>query len=196
MLQDFLIVDDFLPDPDSIRKTFTELEFYDMRGPDGEMYKRINVRNPQEFNGLLAKAVGKPVVQDYSLVRLNYAGEPPNNAIHSDGGYSDFAAVLYMCKPEDCQGGTAFWRHKATNFTALPTEEQVRKVGKKPSQVWEKISKSWNTPDAWQRMGTAEMKFNRIIIYPTKNFHSRWPFEAFGSTPQDGRLIWVSFFKV
>jgi len=194
--QPFLIVDDFLPDPDSIRKTFTELEFYDMRGPDGEMYKRINVRNPQEFNSLLEKAVGKPVVQDYSLVRLNYVGEPPNNAIHSDGGYSEYAAVLYMCKPEDCKGGTAMWRHKQTGYTALPTEQEVRKVGKKPSRVWEQISSSWNRPDAWEQIGLAEMKFNRIIIYPTKNFHSRWPFEAFGSTPQDGRLIWVSFFKV
>ena len=32
------------------------------------------------------------------------------------------------------------------------------------------------------------------VIYDGSLFHSRWPFEAFGTGPQDGRLILVAFF--
>lgn len=195
MAQPFLVVDDFLPDPEKVRDDFKSLEFYDMRGPDRELYKRINVRNPREFNGLIEKAVGRPVEQDYSIARLNYAGENPNNAIHSDNGYSEFAAVLYLSRPEDCKGGTAFWRHKHTGFPGWPTDKEVRRIGKSPTRVWDQIMATWNEPDAWEQTGLAEMKFGRAIFYPTKSFHSRWPFEAFGTTPEDGRLIWCSFFR-
>jgi hypothetical protein len=38
------------------------------------------------------------------------------------------------------------------------------------------------------------MRFNRFLTYPTCFFHSRYPFEAFGNAPENGRLVWVCFF--
>lgn len=196
MNSNLIIVDDFLPNPQDVRERFKALEFYDMRGPDGEFYKHINVRNPMEFNDLLAKAVGRPVNQSMSLARINYAKENPNNAIHSDNTFDTYAAVLYLSKPEDCRGGTAFWRHKKYGYEHLPTELDIRKSGRSPRRVWDEVSKSWNDETAWTQTQVAEMKFGRCIIYPSNRFHSRWPFSAFGTTPEDGRLIWVSFFSL
>lgn len=38
-------------------------------------------------------------------------------------------------------------------------------------------------------------KFNRCVIYRSDQPHSRWPFEAYGDNPENGRLIFVAFFS-
>ena len=42
----------------------------------------------------------------------------------------------------------------------------------------------------------ARLKFNRAVVYESALFHSRYPFAAFGSGPEDGRLIAVAFFNL
>lgn len=191
------IFDNFLADPEAVRAEFLRLTFSDVIGPaDGATYKRVSVLPPNQFEEELSKAVGKPVKQRYSVVRLNYAGEFPNQRVHSDDSYDRFAAVLYLNRPEDCKGGTAFWKHKKTGWEFLPTNRQVRSHGKSPDRTLKEIVASADVESDWEQTRLAEMKFNRVIVYPTSLFHSRYPFEAFGSTPEDGRLIFCSFFNV
>ena len=190
----FAILDDFLPDPVTIREAALKLPFADVKGPDGEVYKRVSTVVSSMFSDTLSKRLGVPITPGYSLFRLNYAGENPNNAIHSDAGYDKIAVVLYLNRPEDCRGGTAFWRHKKTGWDFLPTEKQVRSRGQNPTRVLKAITESWNNPEAWEQTHLAKMKFNRAICYPTTEFHSRFPFEAFGTTPENGRFIFCSFF--
>lgn len=191
-----LVVDNFLPAPHSTREEFVTTEFKDVLGPDGETYKRVAVRPNDEFQDLLEKALGKKIKMSHAMVRLNYAGENPNNAIHSDSGYNEWAVVLYLNLPEQCQGGTALWEHKIYNWKSLPTEAEVRAQGRNPTKVLARLRGDWNEPDAWKWWGMLEMKFNRAVIFPCAAFHSRYPFEAFGTTPDDGRLVWVTFFNV
>lgn len=188
-------IDDFLPDPNAYRAEAVRQKFYDIRGPDGEVYKNIVVRPTNEFDALLSEKLKRPVTAGYSLLRVNFDGEMPNNSVHSDNGYDRFAAVLYLNTPEQCRGGTAFWRHKEFGWTNWPTEQQVRQTCQKPAKVYAKLAASYNNPDAWEMVHLAEMKFNRIILYPTTVFHSRWPWAAWGKTVDDARLIWVSFFS-
>lgn len=190
-----LIVDDFLPDPHGFREELLHNSFVDIRFVDGQTYKRIQVRSTDEHRALLEKAVGRKVEQEYSFVRLNFTGELPNNSIHSDAYCGGHVALLYLNLPEQCRGGTALWKHRGTGYDALPTEHDVRRAGKSPVQLMKKLVPDYNRVEAWEQVGLAEMAFNRLAIHPTANFHSRWPFEAFGTTPQDGRLVWISFFK-
>jgi hypothetical protein len=173
-------------------KRISFVAFYDVKARRCNL-QRVHIRDTAEFSDLIAAALGKPVQQSYSLVRLNFAGEPPNAAIHADSGYDEIAAVLYMAKPEDCAGGTAFWKHKKTGFDHWPTEQEIRKLGKSPSRTYATIEADWDNADAWEQLHVSKMEFGKAIFYPTKFFHSRWPFEAFGNGPEDGRLIWVSF---
>lgn len=190
------IFDDFLPFAGEFREEALIWPFSNVTGPDGEVYKRVQVRENNEFGPRISAALGHKVAQSYSLLRLNYAGELPNNAIHADSGYDSFAGVLYLNPTEQCQGGTAFWRHKATGFEKLPTAEEVRRLGKSPKRVLETLQADWNRPEAWELVEVVDMKWNRLVIYPSKRFHSRYPFEAFGNCPDNGRLIWVTFFSV
>lgn len=188
-------LDDFLPDPLAYRAEAVQEKFYDIRGPDGELYKNINVRPSHEFDALISERLGRPAKAGYSLLRVNFDGEMPNNAVHSDNSYDQFAAVLYLNPPEQCKGGTAFWRYKKYGWTHWPTDEQVRRTCRKSSKVMRELHESYNNLDAWEQVHLAEMKFNRMILYPTTAFHSRWPWAAWGKTMNDARLIWVSFFN-
>lgn len=51
--------------------------------------------------------------------------------------------------------------------------------------------------DRWALNGLVGMKFNRLLVYPTCLFHSRYPRQltGFGDTPATGRLIWGCFFS-
>ncbi|MGI0034284.1 MAG: DUF6445 family protein [Nitrososphaera sp.] len=119
-----------------------------------------------------------------SAFRLNYGGELPNNWVHADRGYGSLAAVLYLSLPEHCTGGTAFWRHRS-GIDRLPAE-----AGDEHQAVRDFVRIS-----RWRQTQVVPMAFNRLILYPTQLFHSRWPFQAFGTGPQDGRLIAVGFYE-
>jgi len=191
----YIAKDDFLVHPDKIRDLVRDMPFADVTGPDGEEYKRVAIAAHDFFNAEIEFWLGFPVKQRYSVFRLNYGGENPNSAIHSDALYDSHALVLYLSRPEDCVGGTAFWRHRKTGLTAWPTKGEILRRGKNPQRIWEGLTRDWDNVDAWEQTHLAEMKFNRAIIYPTAAFHSRFPFKAFGTTPENGRLVFCTFFN-
>jgi len=194
MTPPYILKDDFLRDPGAIRALMPDMPFQDITGPDGQLYKRVAVAARYLFKSEIEEWVGAPIEQRYSVFRLNFGDESPNSAIHSDAQYDKCALVLYLSKPEDCSGGTAFWRHRKTGFTAWPTKEEILRRGKNPKRVWEGLTKDWDDVSAWEQTHLAEMRYNRAITYPTAAFHSRFPFKAFGTTPENGRLVFCSFF--
>lgn len=135
---------------------------------------------------------------DYTFFRYALYATPLNHLIHADSGLSPFGCVLYLNEESQIVpgSGTAFYRHKKLGYEKVPTEEEIRRVGKSPKRVWNILEESWNDPDAWEQIGMKEMVFNRAIIFDTTCFHSRLPLEAFGNTLEDARLIEVSFFRV
>lgn len=177
-----IVIDDFSPIAHHLRAdALHRSEFIDWQGPDGEVYRRICIKELPGVRKRIEDVIG-PVEMLGMGYRLNFNDELPNAAIHSDLGWGTHALVLYLC---DGPGGTAFWRHKATGLEQL-----------KPGQVaeWGGVRKDWNRADAWEQTDLVELKFNRATIYGGSRFHSRWPFEAFGSDPESGRLVAVAFF--
>jgi len=186
--------DDFLPNALAYRDSLLAQPFYDIRHSDGETYKRISVRPPEEIKPHLEARLDKKVTLDLCLGRLNYSGEQPNNAIHTDEAFSAFAYILYLNLPEQCRGGTAFWKHRKYGWTEFPTKQEILRTGKSERRIYEMLCEDMNNVAAWERVHIEEMQFNRMICFPCKQWHSRFPFEAFGSDKSDGRLINVGFF--
>lgn len=178
-----IVIDDFLPNAEAVRAMALCAPYTDLLAPDGETYRRVC---PAAVPGLvpaLEAEIG-PVELLMSGYRLNFAGELPNAAIHSDIGWGTHALVLYLC---DGEGGTAFWQHKATGAKRIEPGDYA---------LWERVCGDWNRAEAWDRIRLAEMRFNRAVIYESALFHSRFPFAAFGTGPGDGRLIAVAFFNL
>lgn len=177
------VLDDFHPYPKELRAHALDQEYEDWLGPDGEVYRRVWVGEIPGLRMLLEQAFGKIEMLGMAY-RLNFNRELPNAAIHSDLGWGSHALVLYLSEGE---GGTAFWEHKATG---------AHRIEKEDYWLFEKVCHDWNDIDKWKQHCLVEMKMNRAVIYESALFHSRYPFEAFGTDETSGRLIVVAFFNI
>lgn len=175
------VVDDFLPEAEAVRAEALEAPYIDWTGFDDEVYRRICITDVPGLREAIERVCG-PVEMLGMGYRLNFGGEMPNAAIHSDMGWGTHAAVVYLSEGE---GGTAFWRHRATGAHRIDPGDVA---------LWELVRDDWNRAEAWEQVDCVPMKFNRAAIYEGALFHSRWPFAAFGTGPDDGRLIAVAFF--
>lgn len=80
---------------------------------------------------------------------------------------------MYLTLPEQCQGGTVFFRHKPTGDYWLRPERRAR----------------YNFDDAaeWEESYRVPMAFNRLVCYPGRLFHAvGTPY--FGDTIRNARL--------
>lgn len=153
---------------------------------DGETYRRVAPAYAPEVADALAVAMGRPVSIVAMGFRLNFAGELPNAAIHSDGdGWGTHALVLPLDLHPPAGNGTAFWEHIATGKQYLASTDVEGVLA---------MAHQWNAPDEFDQVGFVQARWNQALIYRSDLLHSRWPFEAYGSTPEDGRLTLVVFF--
>lgn len=180
-LEDILVIDDFLDKPLAVREHARLSEFYDWLGPDGQVYKRVSICKIPGLQDKLFEVFG-PYEMLGTAYRLNYDGEKPNQSIHSDMGWGTHALVLYLCEGP---GGTAFWSHR---------ESGAERIKQGDVELYEQIKEDWEDEDKWNLRHVVELKFNRAVVYSSELFHSRYPFEAFGEHPGNGRLIGVAFF--
>lgn len=113
--------------------------------------------------------------------------------IHSDRESGAHTCVAYLSNHTQ-PSGTAFYRHIPTGLTEMPSFLEMKELG-----IFDQLRNDMVTrnPDAWEQVGFLEGKYNRAVIFEAPLFHSRFPLEGIGTTPEDGRLVWVShFFKM
>lgn len=195
-----MVVDDFLPDAQAYRDEVLKHPFHDVWFGGG-MFKNIQVHSTNEFQDKISDVVGRKVQQAYSFLRINYGHELPHNPIHNDDDIGGIATILYLNTPDQCRGGTALWKHKPTGLEKMPTPHEFKRFGKSPVREMNRIYADGKDLSKWEFIDMAEMKFNRLIMYPAACFHSRYdpkaenPFKGFGTTVHDARLIWITFFQ-
>lgn len=180
-LEDVYVIEDFLPDPDAVRQAGLHMEYEDWEGPDGVVYKRIARVEVKQVREMLEAMFGQIDLLGMAY-RLNYKNEPPNQSIHSDMGWGTHALVLYL---SDGPSGTAFWQHTATGANRILPGDM---------ELFEQIKDDFENEDAWDQRAFVKMDYNKALIYSGELFHSRYPFKAFGDSPENGRLILVAFF--
>lgn len=181
-----LVVDDFLDDPISARTEAVRSPFVFHDGPDGGKY-RVALVSPEDAIQRIEVALSSSVEEQFSFVRLDLKGELPYSYCHADKICASHAALLYLNLAPQCFGGTAFYRHKLGLYE-MPDDADEK--------MCSLIGNDGRDPSKWDMSGFVGMRFNRLVVYPTNVFHSRYPHEAFGSGPADGRLVWVSFFNL
>lgn len=183
---DIRVYDEFLENPESVRNRGLRAKYGSYAGKDGELYKRVCSVTIPEVQDSLNRAMGRNVTLLGMGYRLNYGGELPNHSIHSDIGWGTYAAVVYLSTPPEFEySGTAFWKHHTSWDRCRQGEETVLID----------VINDGNTPEAWTQTAFIPSLFNRAVIYRSELFHSRWPFAAYGTGPDDGRLIVVAFFN-
>lgn len=176
-----VVLDNFLPEFDRVLEHAKLSYYFDWQAPDGEVYKRISLLHVPGMFDKLCQELGNVRIAAMGY-RLNYEGEAPNQSIHADLGYATHACVVYL---NEGNSGTAFWKHKETGATEIWYGQD---------DLLEKIKQDFDNPSAWEQRVVVPVKANRAVIYRGNMFHSRFPFQAFGESPENGRLIALAFF--
>jgi hypothetical protein len=147
-------------------------------------------------NGLMADSGRSLAIHPHYRGRLTFAVlSQPGGVLHPlqrqphFDGFCDFAAVLYLSRPEDCQGGTSFWRHRRSGLEYAPQKDDPRSAALlepfAARDEWHLISKMMKdglaevgpgyitkSNGCWERIDVVEMRCNRLVMYDGRLFHS------------------------
>lgn len=193
MQHSLIVIDGLLPEAEALRlrAQAIEAEYAPYRAggwPEENALKRVSQAPMPGVRQALEDALREPCEALFWGFRLDYAGELPVRPVHFDSECGGWAMVLYLNLPHQCRGGTAFWRHVASGVEAVPPGAAA------DCESW--YHGESDNSDAWDLGSVVGMRFNRAVVYPTRYFHSRWPLEGFGSSPENGRLIGGLFFNL
>ncbi len=199
MYQSLIVIDDFYPDPEEVRRTALGCEYPEVSGPP--TFPGRNSRQkftPQGMDQAVSQVIGAQVAGDpnpdttHGKFRITLAAEKSRYLVHADPTLLDWVGVVYLNPPEQVRGGTAFFRHKGLDSDRTPmSQEDLAAYG--PSSIAELLRQDGDDPDKWQHLMTVPMRFNRLILYRPWSWHSAG--EAFGSGLEDGRLIQLVAFQ-
>lgn len=190
----YYVQENWLKDPKAEREKALKA-LYKTVEHNGLNYRGIAETEDQEqfesFKKLLGFEDGK-----FTCFWRRYLQDEENETfIHSDVEIGTYTGILFLNEPEQCYGGTAFWKYKQYGWSQHPTQRDLDFLGLKDKpELWKRLLDDGHDQDYWEMIDYAPMAFNRLIVFPSVEFHSRWPKRSFGSSVTDGRLVKVFFF--
>ena len=125
--------------------------------------------------------------------RLTLKGDRGRSGVHIDPAF--YSGILYLTPPEHCRGGTDFFRHRPTGLERVPaTDEGVRAAGfaDHNALIEQVVNKDTLSPGRWEKVFTAPMRFNRLVLFSPWLFHNAA--SGFGDGSGNGRLVYLMFF--
>jgi Flp pilus assembly protein TadD len=209
--RELLVIDDFLPDPWALRnEALRRCALEAGRHPAANFPGVQTAAWPCDATmQRIADALGRRLKWDsldHGAVRLSMAGDEARADVHVDNATlpNIFGGVLYLSLPQDCRGGTSFYRHRATGWDGRPDEATMLGRGYRSFLDFQKRHLPANRllpfaewrrqrDTTWEWLFEVPMKFNRLIVFRSNYFHA--VSELFGDRPENGRLIQLFHFE-
>jgi hypothetical protein len=193
-----IVVDDFLRNAGAVREEALRLNY----GPSG-FFPGVNSARKTRIDGLdevVSALVHEPVQgrwsddSSHASFRLALERDADPARIHID--VSHWSGILYLSLPQDCCGGTEFYRHLATGTDRVPSDEPSLKAMGFSS--YDDMQESILGRDAfdrskWELTTRVPMRFNRLVLLQPHYWHTAGP--GFGDCAENGRLIYIMFFE-
>jgi hypothetical protein len=197
MIPHVIVMDDFLPNAEELRERALKLNYaVEGRYPGMNSVEKVNIPNLDAvISRLVYEPVRAPWTQDFShgSCRVSLAKDDKPARIHID--QSHWSGILYLTRPEDCQGGTEFYRHLPTGTDHLPlTPEALKAAG---YETYDELKREILEKDAldrskWELTMTVPMRFNRLVLLQPQYWHTAG--KSFGTSIENGRLVYLMFF--
>jgi hypothetical protein len=194
-----IIVDDFLSNAHELRDAALRLTYPEQDGafPGRNSLERIEVGGLAQKASELVREPLKPISppQSHAKFRITMAQDKGRARVHIDSG-AHWSGILYLSRPEDCRGGTEFFRHRRTNTDRAPINAAERAaLGYASSQEMYRdiIEQDSNDDSKWELTMRAPMRFNRLVLLRPWLWHTAG--EAFGDSLENGRLVYLMFFE-
>jgi hypothetical protein len=192
----FIVIDDFLADPEEIRQRALGLS-YETSGayPGRNSIERIKIEGlAEEVSFIVQERLCEPdPPQSHGKCRLTLASDNEPGRIHVDPSF--WSGILYLNRPEDCQGGTEFYRHLPTGTDEVQrTIDDLNRFGYASSSEMSHqiLEKDGSDRSKWELTMTVPMRFNRLLLLRPWLWHTSGP--GFGDTVENGRLVYLMFF--
>lgn len=192
-----IMIDDFLQDPQAFRADALRLTYPDQKGA----FPGRNSQERLEISGLdleVSRLLGEPLQAirklSHGKCRITLAKDESYARVHTDPSY--WSGILYLSKPEDCRGGTQFFRHIRTQSDRAPISvSELAAMGyKSQDEAYEDIiAKDTLNEDAWELTMELPMRFNRLVLLRPWYWHTAGA--GFGDSLENGRLVYLMFFE-
>ncbi|HEY0180195.1 MAG TPA: DUF6445 family protein [Dokdonella sp.] len=192
-----IIVDDFLDNAAELRRAALRLTYPQLEGafPGRNSLERVNIEGLAEQ---VSRIVGEPLrpispLQSHAKCRITLAADVGRAKVHIDRAY--WSGILYLSRPQDCRGGTEFFRHIRTGTDRGPIDaRELAAMGYASIEDMHRdiIEKDSNDDSKWERTMQVPMRFNRLVLLRPWLWHTAGP--AFGDTLENGRLVYLMFF--
>lgn len=170
-----VVIDDFLDNPNLVRISALNLNFYRFGDYPGVRTDRADLEYENYIKEKIEKILNLKIsqfLQDSFCFQLCL--EDSETWIHHDE--TEWAGVLYLTPNAPAGAGTAIYRHINTGIFQGPAELDVRDGN------WEIITAIGNV-------------YNRLVLYKGSMYH-RSLISGFGHSKESGRLTQTFFFNI
>lgn len=192
-----IIVDDFLDNAQALREASLRLTYPPQEGmfPGRNSVERIDIEGlVQQVSRLVGEPLeAMPPPQAHAKSRITLAADKGKAKVHVDAAH--WSGILYLSRPQDCQGGTEFFRHRATNTDRAPYDDrEAAALGYSSAKgmVDEILERDGTDDSKWEMTQRVPMRFNRLLLLRPWLWHTAG--ENFGDTLENGRLVYLMFF--
>lgn len=188
------VVENFLKDPISERDRALAAT-YSPICHNGLNYQGIAMTTDEASENKLRLLCGTNGGVFETFWRRYLADEESETFIHNDIEIGHHSAILFLNSPEQCKGGVAFWRHKLYGWHRQPTAQELEVRGLEDTkEFWQSLYQDGFHEKKWEMVEYVPMAFNRLVLFDSNLFHSRYPKRAFGTDIHSARLIKTFFF--
>jgi hypothetical protein len=192
-----IVVDDFLENPWPLREAALRLTYPRLQGafPGRNSLERLEIEGLSERVSQLTGERLAPISppESHAKCRITLADDVGRGKVHVDR--SHWSGILYLSRPEDCRGGTEFFRHRRTGTDHWPLDQaQLAAMGYDTREQMHReiIEAESNDDSKWEMTMQVPMRFNRLVLLRPWLWHTAGP--AFGDSLENGRLVYLMFF--
>jgi hypothetical protein len=108
-----------------------------------------------------------------------FSAFPHSDIIEPGRNVQPVNALVYLNTPQECHGGTALFRHRASGRETMPKSRNgfnnfEKKYFSDPGMREDGRTYWCDIEKYWEKFHLIEMKFNRMTIFPSEVFHGAW----------------------
>ena len=207
-----VVIDDFLKHPEEVRDVVGSAPAANWKHEKGGKnfvdYYDCRLRFPIRYPNSMIAAAQQVIRQVYKVttrpldasVDVNWFKQihdkradfaVPHNDITQNVQRS-FTCILYLNRPNESSGGTAFFRFKKSGSLVL--DEPYARAIKEDPRIAETGLDYWGggAEEWWETVGTVDMVPGRLLIFPSEYFHAAYhPQNSFHDFPRLTLAFWM-----